>query len=83
LVLRIRDDGRGFDANAVTPDHFGLAIMQERARPIGATCSLRSRPGEGTEVTVVWPAAATACIDRPQSAMADPLVARELAWTRT
>jgi signal transduction histidine kinase/PAS domain-containing protein len=76
LVLRIHDDGRGFDASEVTADHFGIAIMQERARPIGATCSIRSQPGRGTQVTVVWPAAATASLNRPHSA-ADLLAARE------
>src|SRR5258708_5111660 len=79
LVLRVRDDGRGFEANAVTSDHFGIAIMQERARPIGARCSIHSRPGEGTQVTVIWPAAATACIDRPQPAIEDSTVTRRPA----
>jgi len=79
LVLRVRDDGRGFEANAVTSDHFGIAIMQERARPIGARCSIHSRPGEGTQVTVIWSAAATACIDRPQPAIEDSTVTRRPA----
>ena len=30
--LTVRDDGRGFDEATVTPEHFGLAIMRERAR---------------------------------------------------
>jgi signal transduction histidine kinase/PAS domain-containing protein len=77
LVLRIHDDGRGFEASEVTADHFGIAIMQERARPIGATCSIRSQPGRGTQVTVVWPAAATANLNHPHSAAADLLGARE------
>lgn len=78
VMLRIRDDGRGFDANAVTADHFGITNMQERARPIGATCSIRSHPGEGTQVTVVWPAA-SAWRKRPHSATVEPLVVREPA----
>jgi signal transduction histidine kinase len=79
LLLRIHDDGCGFATNDVTGDHFGMAIMQERARPIGARCSVTSHPGEGTQVTVVWPAATAAGHDRPQSAIGDAVIARRLA----
>jgi len=49
--FRICDDGRGFDADAEAPaTHVGLRIMRERARRIGATLSVKSRPGAGTEV---------------------------------
>lgn len=53
--LRIRDDGRGFDPAAARPGHFGLATMRERAASIGATLSLTSAPGEGTEIALAWP----------------------------
>ena len=53
LLLRIRDDGRGF---AATPSRgHGLSIMNERAEMIGATVSVTSSPGEGTEVEVSCP----------------------------
>jgi nitrate/nitrite-specific signal transduction histidine kinase len=55
LEMRIADDGRGFDANVVSPDHLGLGIMRERAEGIGARMKVDSEPGEGTEVIVVWP----------------------------
>jgi signal transduction histidine kinase len=55
LEMRIADDGRGFDANGVSPDHLGLGIMRERAEGIGARMTVASEPGEGTEVIVVWP----------------------------
>jgi signal transduction histidine kinase len=58
LVLRIRDDGRGFDAGAETSGksgHFGCMGMRERCRKIGARIDWRSAPGEGTEVTVTLP----------------------------
>jgi signal transduction histidine kinase len=50
--LRITDDGRGFDASSTPPGHFGLSIMRERARALGATLRLESRPGAGTRVDV-------------------------------
>jgi two-component system nitrate/nitrite sensor histidine kinase NarX len=54
VVLQIGDDGRGFSVAAVGADHFGLRIMRERVAAIGATLTVRSRPGAGTRVRVVW-----------------------------
>jgi PAS domain S-box-containing protein len=54
--LSIRDDGRGFDPDNIPPGHFGLTMMQERARDAGAALSISSQPGEGTKLTVHWPA---------------------------
>jgi two-component system nitrate/nitrite sensor histidine kinase NarX len=56
VALSIRDDGRGFDPGQVSPGHYGLNIMQERAKAAGAALSIRSAPGQGTEVAVRWPA---------------------------
>lgn len=53
LVLRIRDDGRGFSSSQ--PLGHGHDIMNERAEVAGATVSVKSEPGEGTEVVVVCP----------------------------
>ena len=53
-VLRIHDDGIGFDINQVLPDNLGLAIMHERAEAIGAQLTIHSEPLEGTEVIVEW-----------------------------
>jgi signal transduction histidine kinase len=52
--LRISDDGRGFDTSSTPPGHFGLAIMRERARALGAQLRLDSRPGAGTRIDVHW-----------------------------
>ncbi len=58
VVLRIRDDGKGFDAGAVPEGHLGLTGMRARADKIGATYRVTSRAGEGTTVEVVVPPAA-------------------------
>ena len=53
-VLEVRDDGRGFDIDAVAVRgrrNFGLQFMRERAELIGARFEVRSRPNGGT---VVW-----------------------------
>jgi ligand-binding sensor domain-containing protein/signal transduction histidine kinase len=54
VELRIRDDGRGFDPDDVSPEHMGLGIMRERAEAVGAQLGIVSQTGRGTQVTVVW-----------------------------
>jgi nitrate/nitrite-specific signal transduction histidine kinase len=36
------------------PGHFGVDIMGDRARKIGATFEVESDPGGGTQVVVTW-----------------------------
>ncbi len=54
VTLVIHDDGRGFVTQNKNAQHFGLAIMQERAAAIQATLSVESQPGQGTRVTLNW-----------------------------
>lgn len=54
FVLRIRDDGQGFDTLAA-PGGMGLANMQARAAEIGARLELHSRPGHGVDATLHVP----------------------------
>ena len=55
IELEVDDDGRGFDPAAITPGHFGLSTMRERAEGIGAMLLVKSAPGSGTHVVVRWP----------------------------
>jgi signal transduction histidine kinase len=51
VVLEIRDDGVGFDAQQPgRRKGLGTSIMRSRAEAIRATLDIRSRPGEGTTV---------------------------------
>ena len=55
LNLSIRDDGRGFyvsDRSTSRRGHFGIPVMEERARKLGGTFRLQTSVGAGTEVTV-------------------------------
>jgi signal transduction histidine kinase len=52
VLLRIQDDGRGFDLGAPPPESMGLGIMRERAEAIGARLEISSQEGHGTQVTV-------------------------------
>jgi signal transduction histidine kinase len=50
-VLLIRDDGRGFDPSSA-PRGSGLSNITARAADIGATFSLNSIRGKGTDITL-------------------------------
>jgi len=60
LVLRVRDDGRGFDAGKSFPGHLGLLSMRERAASVGGVIAISSAPGKGTEITIRVPRPKTA-----------------------
>jgi signal transduction histidine kinase len=51
-VLRIADNGIGFDPATRRPGHFGLDNMGSRAEEIGAVLTITSSPGHGTEVLI-------------------------------
>ena len=52
VVLSVTDDGDGFDASdpTVRSRRLGLTSMEERARELGGTFAIDSRPGQGTTV---------------------------------
>lgn len=52
-VVRIHDDGEGFDPaglSAPEPGHLGLATMVERAELMGGWCRISSGKGSGTTI---------------------------------
>jgi signal transduction histidine kinase/ligand-binding sensor domain-containing protein len=60
VVLRVLDDGRGFDPELVAEvdGHYGLVGMRERAKETGGAVRISSSIGRGTEIEAVVPAAA-------------------------
>lgn len=50
--LAVRDDGRGFDPASIPQGRYGLIGLQERARLMGGSLQLHTRPGAGTVVEV-------------------------------
>jgi signal transduction histidine kinase len=52
-LLRIVDNGRGFDPDTRPGSGFGLISMRERAEAIGGSLQIRSHPGAGTRVEVL------------------------------
>lgn len=55
ILLRIADDGRGFDPGLSRPGHFGMQSMRERAAVLGGTLELVSTQGLGTQICVRVP----------------------------
>jgi two-component system NarL family sensor kinase len=55
VSLVIEDDGRGFDAANIREGCYGLIGMNERAKLMGGSLTVRSSPGAGTHLEVVVP----------------------------
>ena len=53
--VRVRDDGRGYDANAITSG-FGLVSIRERVELLDGRLRVISAPGEGTTLEARVPA---------------------------
>jgi len=59
LVLRLEDDGVGFDSLAIqAPGHFGLANLRDRAEALGGSIVIESTIGAGTQLSIHVPIAA-------------------------
>jgi signal transduction histidine kinase len=54
-VLRIADDGSGFDPTHTRVGGFGLVSMRERAEALGGRFRLESEAGSGTQIEVRLP----------------------------
>ncbi len=58
LQVVVEDDGIGFDPEttlATVDEHLGLVGMRERAEALGATLTVVSEPGEGTQIKLRLP----------------------------
>ncbi|MFI5557225.1 GAF domain-containing sensor histidine kinase [Streptomyces sp. NPDC051738] len=56
-VLRVTDDGSGFDPTAIrrAGRHLGLVSMRDRASGVGGTLTVESAPGKGTTIEMEAP----------------------------
>lgn len=55
VLVRIRDDGRGFDPATVPDDRFGLEGIRQRCRLLGGEPAITSSPGAGTTIEARLP----------------------------
>jgi NarL family two-component system sensor histidine kinase YdfH len=55
LMVTIRDDGQGFDANRIPAGHYGLLGIRERVRLVNGSFDIHSETGVGTTLIVKIP----------------------------
>ena len=55
LVLRVRDNGCGFQTENVSRGGMGLTNLQRRAAKHGGSAIITSAPGQGTTVSITFP----------------------------
>ncbi|WP_085506386.1 sensor histidine kinase [Thalassobacillus devorans] len=56
IIMRVVDDGTGFDVEQAKSSSYGLQNMQERAYEVGGTFKIVSIEGQGTRLEVKVPA---------------------------
>jgi signal transduction histidine kinase len=78
LLVVIRDRGTGFDPARIDQARLGLRrSIGERTAECGGQASIRSVPGQGTEVSLSWPASGPG----ESGHLADPTLAHDgLPW---
>jgi signal transduction histidine kinase len=55
LILRVRDDGRGFNPARAFPGHLGLHSMRERIAAVGGNLEIQSSRRRGTSIRARLP----------------------------
>jgi NarL family two-component system sensor histidine kinase LiaS len=55
IVMRVNDDGIGFDTANIGSAGIGLASMKTRSLGLGGEMTVRSQPGSGTRIEVRVP----------------------------
>lgn len=55
VLLKVVDDGKGFDMNEKKVGSYGLNNMKERATSMGGTCRIVSFIGQGTSIEIKVP----------------------------
>jgi signal transduction histidine kinase len=74
ILVTVQDDGSGFDPQRVRG--LGLLGMEERARHLGGSFQIDSRPGRGTLLSVTLPLAAIPDVVEIRAPTLEP----ELVW---
>ncbi|RJQ09333.1 MAG: PAS domain S-box protein [Dehalococcoidia bacterium] len=59
LLIRITDDGVGFERDGVPPTSFGFRSMEQRVALLDGSMVVKSRPGTGTAIEIALPLTAS------------------------
>jgi signal transduction histidine kinase len=78
ILVTVQDDGSGFDPERVRG--LGLLGMEERARHLGGSFQIDSRPGRGTLLSVVLPLAAIPESSRTDAPATPAELETEVVW---
>jgi signal transduction histidine kinase/Tfp pilus assembly protein PilF len=54
MLVNIHDNGQGFVESEIKPGN-GLYNMRKRAEELGGTLEIKSQPGVGTSILLIWP----------------------------
>lgn len=87
LQLSVSDQGKGFDPGSIDKPceglgGLGLFSLGERLSILGGTFEVRSKPGQGTTVELLWPIAGTVKIERESAATSNGHSQKSRAHTR-
>lgn len=52
IMMQVTDDGQGISEDIERQHHYGLIIMQDRAKSLHGQCQITRRESGGTQVTV-------------------------------
>ena len=55
VTVNVRDNGIGFDLNALTPNSHGLTGMRHRVEATGGRLTITTSPQAGTEIAAILP----------------------------
>ncbi|WP_237360748.1 nitrate/nitrite two-component system sensor histidine kinase NarQ [Vibrio marisflavi] len=55
VIITIKDDGIGFDAEQKKDNHYGISIMRERALRLNGSIIINSKINQGSEVVLTYP----------------------------
>lgn len=59
LVIEVVDNGKGFQADRVRDNAFGLLGIRERGRMLNGDVAITSEPGKGTRIKLTFPLSGT------------------------